>query len=613
MSSLPKITESDIRKRGNAGTWSRALRYHQDDAVRRVVWQAPRLTAEVYGSQPEPYEVSVTFDGNQIVSTRCTCPYNRGGDCKHILAALLQVVHQPKSIEVIPPMESLLENLDAEALRALVLELTAIYPHLGEEVVRFIRRKGIVSAAQRPATSKEVAQEAEILGRQIRAETRAEFQMPDERYYYDDFGVNAESILQPAVSRAEAYIQAGEPRNALILLEIATRSWMEASERAPDYLVEWVEDYIDEQLLPLASAWSKALLIATLTDEEKDYWRATLSAFEKEALGGEALEMPLAALEQGWDYPPLVRAMQGESTPRGAWGTDDVPSFADDLTALRLEILAERGDYQAYLNLAFAEGAHLRYVTMLIQLGRYEEAVRQAIALLRKPGEIQKAAEALAAAGEMEKALRVGAHGLELEPGPFGRPAGLAVWVRDAAIQHGDRSLALRAARLALQYRTTLENYLAWQKAAGEDWPRYRAEALKITTQSNTTEGKIRIYLHEGMDKEVMRAVKASTWLSDELLEEIVTALKEKHPRWCFQQYRKRAEDIMDAGRSAEYETAVAWLRRGREVLLAAGETAFWNKYLDATLEKHWRKYKLRPMLEALRNDTNAPPPPRRI
>ncbi len=613
MSSLPKITESDIRKRGNASTWSRALRYHQDDAVRRVVWQAPRLTAEVYGSQPEPYEVSVAFDGNQIVSTRCTCPYNRGGDCKHILAALLQVAHQPESIEVIPPTESLLEDLDAESLRALVLELTAIYPHLGEEVVRFIRRKGIVSAAQRPATSKEVAQEAEILGRQIRAETRAEFQMPDERYYYDDFGVNAESILQPAVSRAEAYIQAGEPRNALILLEIATRSWMEASERAPDYLVEWVEDYIDEQLLPLASAWSKALLTATLTDEEKDYWRATLSAFEKETLGGEALEMPLAALEQGWDYPPLVRAMQGESTPRGTWGTDDVPSFADDLTALRLEILAERGDYQAYLNLAFAEGAHLRYVSMLIQLGRYEEAVRQAIALLRKPGEIQKAAEALAAAGEMEKALRVGAHGLELEPGPFGRPAGLAVWVRDAAIQHGDRSLALRAARLALQYRTTLENYLAWQKAAGEDWPHYRAEALKITAQSGTTDGKVRIYLHEGMDKEVMQAVKKSTWLSDELLEEVITALKEKHPRWCFQQYRKRAEDIMDAGRSAEYETAVEWLRRGREVLLAAGEAVFWNKYLDATLEKHWRKYKLRPMLEALRDDEDAPPPPRRI
>ncbi len=56
----------------------------------------------------------------------------------------------------------------------------------------------------------------------------------------------------------------------------------------------------------------------------------------------------------------------------------------------------------------------------------------------------------------------------------------------------------------------------------------------------------------------------------------------------------------MDAGRSSEYDVAVEWLRLGRDILVAAGQKERWNAYLAHLLEKHWRKYKLRPMLKEL-------------
>jgi uncharacterized Zn finger protein len=58
----------------------------------------------------------------------------------------------------------------------------------------------------------------------------------------------------------------------------------------------------------------------------------------------------------------------------------------------------------------------------------------------------------------------------------------------------------------------------------------------------------------------------------------------------------------MDAGQARNYRTAAEWLQRGRDILLSAGEKDMWRVYLDQVMEKHWRKYKLMPMLHELSN-----------
>ena len=57
----------------------------------------------------------------------------------------------------------------------------------------------------------------------------------------------------------------------------------------------------------------------------------------------------------------------------------------------------------------------------------------------------------------------------------------------------------------------------------------------------------------------------------------------------------------MNQGRSKDYDKAVDWLAKVRDVYLAAGREEEWLAYLVELIDDHQRKYKLRPMLEDLK------------
>jgi len=84
-------------------------------------------------------------------------------------------------------------------------------------------------------------------------------------------------------------------------------------------------------------------------------------------------------------------------------------------------------------------------------------------------------------------------------------------------------------------------------------------------------------------------------------LEKVIEAVSAEFPDWAFAQCYSIATEIMDSGQSTYYETAIAWLRRRRDILLRAGQAERWQAILDELLEKHQKKYKLRPMLESLK------------
>lgn len=59
------------------------------------------MRALCWGTAPEPYEVKVMLGENEVLSAECTCPYDWGGACKHVVALLLTYIHQPEAFEVI--------------------------------------------------------------------------------------------------------------------------------------------------------------------------------------------------------------------------------------------------------------------------------------------------------------------------------------------------------------------------------------------------------------------------------------------------------------------------------------------------------------------------------
>ena len=88
-----------------------------------LVLGGQELRAEESGSQFAPYGVRVVFDAAGIIDAKCSCPYEWGGLCKHIVAALLAYSHEPESVRELPELEETLSGLEREELKDLVLKM----------------------------------------------------------------------------------------------------------------------------------------------------------------------------------------------------------------------------------------------------------------------------------------------------------------------------------------------------------------------------------------------------------------------------------------------------------------------------------------------------------
>ena len=162
--------------------------------------------------------------------------------------------------------------------------------------------------------------------------------------------------------------------------------------------------------------------------------------------------------------------------------------------------------------------------------------------------------------------------------------------------------LALTAARAAFARSFSMQDYQAAQAIAGVSWPVVKAELLNLLGSANYAYERIDIYLHEGMVDEAIKAVeKRDDYVGYEVLERVCDAAWQSHPDWVIRQCQKQAEKIMDGGQSKYYHHAVNWLKRARRAYLGSSKAGEWGKYLEGLIQKHARKYSLRPQLESLR------------
>jgi uncharacterized Zn finger protein len=263
----------------------------------------------------------------------------------------------------------------------------------------------------------------------------------------------------------------------------------------------------------------------------------------------------------------------------------------------RLNVLERQGRFDEYLNLAQAEGQTSLYVTMLVKAGRVEEAVAYGLTHTTSSDEALALAQSLRTHDHIHDALRVAEHGLSL-PGSI---IALAHWLRELASGLGENSLALKAARIACATSPSLADYQAVQSLAGEDWPRIQPELLDRLAQTSSASTKVEIYLHEGMVEQAIRAVDGDRYSGYSTVEKVVDAAWQSHPDWVIRQCKAQAEPIMDEGKSRLYHHAVRWLGKARQAYLGTGRGDEWRTYLQELISKHYRKYSLRPQLEALR------------
>ena len=83
------ITVAVIRSMATSRSFTRGKDCYRVGAVSELARGGSTLTAEVEGSDYDPYQVTIHLAEESVSNVACTCPYDWGGVDKYIMVVLL--------------------------------------------------------------------------------------------------------------------------------------------------------------------------------------------------------------------------------------------------------------------------------------------------------------------------------------------------------------------------------------------------------------------------------------------------------------------------------------------------------------------------------------------
>ncbi len=239
--------------------------------------------ADVEGSQPQPYQVTITLSEDSISTAHCTCPYANSAEkyCKHIAAVLITYVRAPAAFEIRPEAGALLKTLSLEQFQTLWQTLLTQQPEMVEWLETAV---AALTTNPRPnavtTTKRQTTIDVKIYRRQIANILRG---MDYSRPYQTISGITGQ--LQEMENQARAFLEAGDGKNALTILSVI------AEEIVPKYENLEDETQLYDYLYSWSNAMAEAILSVELSLEEKkklkeqlDDWSNMLADYGSEEL-----------------------------------------------------------------------------------------------------------------------------------------------------------------------------------------------------------------------------------------------------------------------------------------------------------------------------------------
>jgi uncharacterized Zn finger protein len=620
---IPKLTESMIQALASPESFQRGREYYEGGAIFNAALQGDVLLGECEGSSAPSYRIRIQLDSAGIREAECTCPYDWGGFCKHIVALLLAHVHDRKQFAVRAQAAELLADLDRDDLVALLDKLLKEQPDLYDRVAAITPalRAGASVAAPAPArqgkAKRHKAVDLDVYRRRVIGILHSlDGMRSSEAYWHVGSLVNQLAEVEATAMR---FLEAGEPRAALdillTLLEEASHGF------------ETIDDS-DGNLGSFLAELGEPLAETILSQEPKPAERTKLVrrlAQLDHQLADYGLEQTLSlaiqAAEQGWEKPtgdpPAQRTAgqrrlnrRGVSPPQKSddWDDEDAEWLEDDfdddedveherdfgnLTDVQLNILSRRGEIETYLQLCLETGRHLRYVLKLAEVGRIPEAMKHARQHLQSASDALALAESLRARNAVAEAIDIGEWGLK-GAGPM---YALAAWLAPVEEAHGRTEAALRAWQAAFAEQPSLAIYQAIKRLAGTRWKKLGPEVMTSLRRSGDKRVLAEVLI-EAQDWDEAIQVADGRPVGYDVVEIVADAVLPHRPAWVAETSRKHAERLMVEPKSQNYPLAAAWLKRAKKAQAALCQTAEWLAYLDRVKEQ----YRRRPALQAQLN-----------
>ena len=592
---IPNLTYAVLEENTRPQSLERGQDYFHTGAVFSVTQRKQTISSEVEGNEIDPYHITITCDDHGITHTTCTCPYSFEGWCKHIVATLLFCLNQPEEIQERPSLNELLDQLNLVQTQNLIQALVENDPRLIEEIDFQVSRLFTTTPAPTKSSQsqlkKKTVNSAPFKRRveQVLHDTTVAWENG-----WDDNDV--ELRLSRLIDEAMTFAERGEGNNALTILQGIIEGCFENWDVVSDYGLEPEDIDID-----FDCACTEAILSGDFTEEDVLLWQEAIELWQEE---WGSFAMALEALRQGWDYPPLVKVLSGETPEQRPW-RGEPPQWAEDLSRVRLKILERQERYEEYLRLAEAEGQLKDYLIMLARLGQVEQVMTLAPTVINSFHEAKALAETLWEQDYQSQALTIAQLGLELCFDPqdkdfLVRDYGFALWTSQLAETISNAEAALEARIIAFKMEPSFSDYERLE-ALADKWSDLRTELLQSLRETDSwraESAKVNVFLKEGLIEDAIVIVNDLSSYHTQLIFKVMDQVLESHSQWVIDNAKVRAESIIERSDAKLYELAVQWLKRVHATYLVMNQESEWLRYREELVKTHGRKRKLMSLME---------------
>lgn len=560
-----QLTERTIRDRASDQSYQKGRDYYKSGAIYNPASQsAPGgvvLMANCEGSTAPSYRLRIELDEGGVRSASCTCPYDWGGDCKHIVALLLLYLNKPGEFSQQKSVSDLLAGLEKDALAAIIHHLVGQNPDAYEDLEIAVLTARAAARPQPAGKSKRQTQVSEQAYRKqiTKILKRSRY---DEGDYYDEYGSTPEYVedLEKIRQTAVQFLEAGDAEGALIILRVLLEETTEDYDGEVDYSGD-LACVIQDIGMPLA----EAILSADLDAKERETLANSMQEIYDsldETIEESELAVVLLALEHGWDDLP------DPDTEWDEYEEEDWMGFGT-LQNARLNVLERQGRADEFLKLAERANPR-RHALKLIQLGRVDAAIT-ACENLSSASEMLEVAKKLRESGRLEAAIALAERGLNINNDPS-----TANWLAPLEESQGRTDMALRVYRIAFDAQPSIELYRHLKRLSGPGWDALRPQLLKKAGEGYMKNTLVDIHLEEKEWDAAIAVAERDTW-STSLLEKVADKLITIRPDWVIRISIKQSDGLIAKTQSSLYPEAAKWLARAKKAYQHKGQISDWQ------------------------------------
>ncbi len=585
MTSIPIITEEDVRDLVGDGSFQRGQRYFRDDRIFDTRRAGMTLKAKCEGSRSTPYRVEVTFDDAGIADTDCSCPI--GGYCKHVVALLLTWLSEPEEFIEQQDIDTILLQCDKDELITLIKQMLRREPDLeyllttiskpGTSIDPQIYRKQVDMAYRNAGDEWGAASEIadELLAITEIADSFAE------RHDYASATAIYNAIVTGVINHHYEYRQQDEEGE---IDEVIT----ECTGGLKQCLDEVQEDSaLREQILQILFAIYRFnveaggigfgedapdILLEDTTDEE----RQTIKGWVREVITQKKQKTPATHFNSRW--------LDGFSFEEEVGYTD---SFALELLGgYLLELEGDALDDEDYLRICRETGRVADAVSRLLESGRIDEAVQET--RQASDYDLLSIANLFVEAGQNAVAERI-----MQQRAWRSRDSRLLEWLKKHYKTPRGAEDKLIQATAQFQEHPIFERYKEVRQLSIQcgRWDKMRPELHTLLKANHHSELLTQIDLDENDADEIIKIIRStgSPIINDTnaRIVAIVRANEETQPETSLNFYLRYVAYLIHSRNRNAYEEASRILIRMRTLYEKFGKNDAWARYITRLREQN--------------------------